>query len=134
MAIGCSVLVALCLMIQKVWKWVKSFMIVTVDFSCCVYGLIQGFVQFFMMFIAYRLYVETSGWIRSHDSMLRPRGGFLEWCLGFGRLVFCYYVLFYYTLPPFTLHTLPPKNSVECSHQVFKWSHLRICCNILSKK
>ena len=50
------------------------------------------------------------------------------------RYCLLYYFIFPYTLPPFTRHTVPPKSSVERCHQVFIWSHLRIYCNILSKK
>ena len=178
---GWSVLVALCLMIQKVWKWVKSFMVVAIDFLlriescfgnlfnflCCV-----RFTGLTMLIYIIWLYVDTLDWILrvsfitwlyvdTLDWILRVsfitwlfvdtlgwilRVCFITWLfvdtLGwilrvvswFWRYTFLLLCIVFIYSATVTLYTLPPKNSVECSHQVFKWSHLRICCKLVSKK
>ena len=75
---GWSVLVALCLMIQKVWKWVKSFMVVAiVDFLLHIW-IVSGICSIFYAVYVLRVW---PCWYISYDSMLTPWIGFLEWVL-----------------------------------------------------
>jgi len=164
--IGWSVLVALCLMIQKVWKCVKSFMVVAIvdffaayrlfvgilfNFLCCVRFTGLTMLIYIIWYVLLRPWVGFLEWTLSHDSMLTPWVGslewilwydsllrpwitFLEWYLALGEIYFFVTVHCFHILCHRSHNTLPPKNSVEGSHQVFKWFHLRICCKVVSKK